>query len=72
MICNKCGKTLPDDSTFCQYCGNKIETITVSTDETPSVSKEETLVNILAAGVVEGQKAMEANKENQQREPTPQ
>ena len=65
MICNKCGKTLPDDSTFCQYCGNKIETITVSTNETPSVSKEKTLVNILAAGVVEGQKAMEANKESQ-------
>lgn len=65
MICNKCGKTLPDDSTFCQFCGSKIETITVSADEMPSVSKEEVLAKVLATGVVEGQKAMEANKESQ-------
>ena len=26
MICNKCNHKLPDDSKFCQYCGNKIET----------------------------------------------
>lgn len=65
MICNKCGKTLPDDSAFCQFCGSKIEIIAVSTDETPSVSKEEVLAKVLAAGVVEGQKAMEANKESQ-------
>ena len=25
MICNKCGKTINDDSVFCEYCGNKIE-----------------------------------------------
>ena len=28
MICNKCGKTLPDDSTFCQFCGSQLETPT--------------------------------------------
>lgn len=27
MICNKCNHKLPDDSKFCQYCGNKIETV---------------------------------------------
>lgn len=25
MKCSKCGKQLPQDSEFCQYCGNKVE-----------------------------------------------
>lgn len=62
MICNKCGKTLPDDSTFCQFCGSKIEIATAPAEETPSISKEEALAKILAAGVVEGHKAVEANR----------
>ena len=79
MICNKCGKTLPDDSTFCQFCGSKIETIAVSADETPSVSKEEVLAKVLAAGVIEGRKGScgrgyrrTKGYGSQQREPTPQ
>ena len=62
MICNKCGKTLPDDSTFCQFCGSKIEIQTAPAEETLSISKEEALAKILAAGVVEGHKAVEANR----------
>ena len=62
MICNKCGKTLPDDSTFCQFCGSKIEISTAPVEETPGISKEEALAKILAAGVVEGHKAVEANR----------
>ena len=33
MVCNKCNHILPDDSMFCQYCGNKI-----TVDETKNVS----------------------------------
>ncbi len=62
MKCNKCGKTLPDDSTFCQFCGSKIEIAPVTAEETSTLSKEEALAKVIAAGVVEGHKAVEANK----------
>ena len=39
MICNKCNHSLPDDSEFCQYCGNKI--ILGDSSEINSVSNEE-------------------------------
>ena len=35
MYCNKCGKQIPDDSTFCPHCGNKLETI--AQEETASI-----------------------------------
>lgn len=31
MYCNQCGKQIPDQSAFCNYCGNKI--LTASTNE---------------------------------------
>ena len=27
MVCDKCGKTIRDDSVFCTYCGSKIERV---------------------------------------------
>lgn len=39
MICNKCTNKLPDDSEFCQYCGNKIVKQVIIPDE---VIKQET------------------------------
>ena len=77
IICPKCNSELPQDSGFCQYCGCKIEnsSTTIDTiaeensapaDEVVKAENEsEAVAKILASGIIEGQKAMEANKENQ-------
>lgn len=67
MICNKCGKTLPDDSTFCQFCGSEIEIATadVASDPKPSISKEDVMATILAEMSAREQKDGYANTEHQ-------
>ena len=79
MVCTKCNHRLPDDSEFCQYCGSKLEASTIESDDNKAEVKEEplteeviipttdneTVAKILASGIIEGQKAMEANKESQ-------
>ena len=79
MVCTKCNHRLPDDSEFCQYCGSKLEASTIESDDNKAEVKEkpiteeviipttdnETVAKILASGILEGQKAMEANKESQ-------
>ena len=41
MICNKCNRDLPDDSIFCQYCGNKVEKVETVEDNTVTDNSEE-------------------------------
>lgn len=76
IICPKCNSELPQDSGFCQYCGSKIENSSTTIDnvaeennapatEKVVMTESETVAKILASGIVEGQKAMEANKESQ-------
>lgn len=78
IICPKCNSELPQDSGFCQYCGSKIEissttidnaveenSAPVAEESVKTENESETVAKILASGIVEGQKAMEANKENQ-------
>ena len=79
MVCTKCNHKLPDDSEFCQYCGSKIEASTIESEDNKAEIREnpiteetivpavenQTVAKLLASGIVEGQKAMESNKENQ-------
>ena len=77
IICPKCNSELPQDSGFCQYCGCKIENSSTTIDNVAeensapadevvkAENESETVAKILASGIIEGQKAMEANKESQ-------
>ena len=60
MICNKCNHKLPDDSEFCQYCGNKIEQgFVISTEAVEEPKKVEPPVVVPTAPVVSVAPAVE-------------
>lgn len=77
MICNKCNHKLPDDSEFCQYCGNKIEsaeiveTFNPNTTElieelnNPDITSDDALSAILKFQAKATIDAMEANANSQ-------
>ena len=77
MICNKCNHKLPDDSEFCQYCGNKIEsaeiveTFNPDTEElieelnNPDITSDDALNAILKFQAKATIDAMEANAKSQ-------
>ncbi|MBQ6831975.1 MAG: zinc-ribbon domain-containing protein [Oscillospiraceae bacterium] len=64
MFCEKCGKALNDDSSFCQYCGAAVERhleedmdkvdvpVEQSADRSPEFGKRTKLLCLIGAGVV--------------------
>ena len=69
MKCIKCGHALPDDSEFCQYCGARLDQSVEAPvennaeDHTAETGTAEALAGILATQIVEGRKAVEANRD---------
>lgn len=48
MRCNHCGQPLPEDSKFCQYCGEKISLEAAQSSEAAAVTAEKMTVDIAA------------------------
>jgi hypothetical protein len=40
MICNKCGKEIPNQSAFCTYCGSKVEKAEATEQNTENMANK--------------------------------
>lgn len=73
MICEKCKNTLPDDSEFCQFCGNRTTLTTTqpkaepANDPNDTLPDEEIVEKMIAAGT-HGQIFNDHTMENSPRE----
>lgn len=69
MLCNKCKHTLPDDSEFCQYCGNELEVVDKADisdmPDLENMSSDDALKEISEFYIEETIKAMNANEKSQ-------
>ncbi len=61
MICRKCNHTLPDDSEFCQYCGNRL----VMSQERSTGASDDILMYVIEEQAKETVRFMEENLRKQ-------
>lgn len=59
MICNRCNHKLPNDSEFCQYCGNKIEAGFVASPRLSENTEETVVTNPSTDSLVSDERSLD-------------